>query len=106
MSTTKHNFLVISIAALVSCSFFFINRKKQPVISASVFESRPNRWGYDILVDGKLFIHQSSCPVVSGNQGFVTAQQAERTAALIINKMKHGLAPSVTTFDLKKIGVE
>jgi len=62
-----------------------------------------NGWGYDILVDDKLFIHQESIPVLQGKAGFPKKEQAAQTAQLIINKLKQGQVPAVTTFELEKI---
>ncbi|WP_276502982.1 DUF4907 domain-containing protein [Terrimonas pollutisoli] len=76
--------------------------KKKNHISATVFEGT-HGWGYDILVNDELFIHQELIPALQGQTGFQTKIQAEQTARLIINKMKGGQLPTVTTFELEPI---
>jgi hypothetical protein len=103
MSNRKHNIIVLAVAALVSVCILFIGKKdKQQEITSQVFH-RANGWGYDILVDEKLFIRQESVPTQTGNAGFPSKEQAEKTALLIINKMKRGDHPTVTTFELQQI---
>ena len=70
------------------------------------FQQPDNSWGYDVYRNGKLTIHQPSIPAVAGNKGFVKRSDAERTAELVIEKMKAGMMPpTVTIEDLKKINV-
>jgi hypothetical protein len=75
---------------------------KKNNIKARIFEGL-NGWGYDILVDDSLFIHQESVPVKTGSKGFSQKEQAEQTAQIIINKMKRGEHPTVTTFEIEQI---
>ena len=61
-------------------------------------------WGYDILVNNKLTIHQPSIPSLPGNEGFKTKEGAEKVARLVIKKMKKGeMPPSIDAEELKKI---
>jgi hypothetical protein len=50
-----------------------------------------------------LFIRQESIPAYAGETGFPKKEQAEKTAALIINKMKRSEPPVVTTFEIQQI---
>ena len=67
----------------------------------------PNKtFGYDISVDGKKLIHQTSIPAVAGIEGFKTAAQAEKVAQFLIEKMKKSDAlPAVSPDELKQLGV-
>jgi len=63
-----------------------------------------NTWGYDILVDGRMKIHQPSIPGQPGNEGFNTKEKAEKVARLVIKKMKDGeMLPTITAEELKKL---
>jgi Domain of unknown function (DUF4907) len=64
--------------------------KSPKALTATITPQTDGTWGYDILGDGKLLIHQPHIPALSGNSGFATAAQAERVAALAIQKMKKG----------------
>jgi hypothetical protein len=103
----RHNIIVIVIAFAASAGIWIMslnkdNPKKKNHLSAKVFEGSCG-WGYDILVNDTLLIHQESVPVLTGKKGFLKKEQAEQTAQLIINKMKKGQLPTVTTFELQQI---
>ncbi|MBL7742953.1 MAG: DUF4907 domain-containing protein [Chitinophagaceae bacterium] len=105
--TKQHNITVIAVAAVISAvtSFYIVKnntKKGGHIIKARVFPVL-NGWGYDILVDDSLFIRQESVPVITGKNGFSKKEYAEKTAELIINKMKRGEHPVVTTFELEHI---
>lgn len=102
----KHNTIIIGAALLVSAGIWMVtwNKKaaKAEILSARVFHSERG-WGYDILVNDTIFIHQESVPGISYNKGFPRREQAEEITRLIINKMKRGQRPAVTTFELGQI---
>ena len=64
-----------------------------------------NGWGYDIYVDDELLIHQPDIPALVGNRGFATEADAKRVAEFVAGKLKNGLPPSLTTEELKGVGV-
>jgi len=66
-----------------------------------------NTYGYTIFIDGQMYIEQKSIPAVSGNAGFVSKDDAEKVAKLVIEKIRQGeMPPTVSTEDLQllKIG--
>ncbi len=67
----------------------------------------PNKtFGYEILVDGKKFIRQTSIPAVAGIEGFKTAAQAEKVAQFLIEKMKKNDAlPAISLNELRQLDV-
>lgn len=63
-------------------------------------------WGYDIYVDGTMYIHQPHIPAVPGNKGFKTEEDAQKTAGLVIYKLSIGISPpSITPDELDSLGV-
>jgi len=103
----RYNIIVILVSVVISAGIWIITlhkqqAKKEKDITAKTFEGF-NGWGYDILVDDELFIHQESIPSWPGKTGFQKKEQAEQTAQLIINKLKQGQVPAVTTFELQQI---
>lgn len=63
-------------------------------------------WGFDILLNGKRFIHQPTVPVISGNHGFESADQANRAALLVVKKIKQReIPPALNNKDLKILGI-
>ncbi len=64
-------------------------------------------FGYDLLVDGKIMVHQPNIPAVMGNRGFVTEADAQKTAALVKHKLQNNIMPpSVTIQELDSIGIK
>lgn len=104
--TKTYNFIVIGAALVISATIWMAALKNQDTkrkkITAKIFHG-PHGWGYDILVNDTLLIHQESIPARPGKTGFPERKQAEQTARLIINKMEREELPAVTTFELEKI---
>jgi hypothetical protein len=106
MTKTRHNTIVLSIAAAASIATWFLvparTMRQKPPVESRVFAGHRG-WGYDILVNDTVFIHQESVPGLGGNAGFPRREQAVRMSKLIINKMRSGQFPAVTTFELEQI---
>jgi len=105
--TKRYNFTIILLSLVISAGIWIItlykeNTKNKNHFTAKVFKGF-NGWGYDILVNDSLLIHQEFVPVIAGKKGFSKKEQAVQTAQLIINKMKGNQHPAVTTFELQQI---
>ena len=102
----RHTLIVILISILASIAIWLnaFNKKQNNIRSVKALTFHTfGGWGYNILVNDTLFIHQATIPGINGMQGFSKREQAEKTAQLIINKIKKGESPIVTIFDLQKI---
>ena len=62
-------------------------------LSFAIIDASQGTFGYDILKDGKVFIHQPHLPGVAGNLGFARKEQAERAANLMIEKLRKNIVP-------------
>lgn len=102
----SRSFWILVTALLISAAIWGlawrINQPARPALSARVFETTAG-WGYDILVNDSLFIHQETMPVIGGGQGFARKEWAEKASRLIINKMENGRHPRLTSFDMAQI---
>jgi hypothetical protein len=81
---------------------------KQPVANYTykITPAINNTWCYDIFIDRKMFIHQTSIPGLPGNEGFKTKSDAEKVARLVIEKLKNGeMPPSVTADEMKNLKI-
>ena len=91
--TSRHNLIVIAAAAIISiaiCSFAILHARKKPgQLSAKTFHGAIG-WGYDILVNDSLFIHQEFVPQQTGRHGFTTEKEALQTAELLIQQLQVG----------------
>lgn len=62
-------------------------------------------WGYNILVDNKIFIHQEYIPAIMGKKTFANKDDAMKTAAIAVEKLKHGKQPAITQSDLTALKI-
>jgi hypothetical protein len=63
-------------------------------------------YGYNIIIDSHIFIHQPSIPSIAGNKGFASKDQAEKIATLVIYKLNHNMMPpSVTPKELDSLSI-
>ena len=50
-------------------------------------------WGYDILINKKIYIHQPNIPCIEGTKGFVSKEKARKAAELVVIKIKSNVMP-------------
>jgi hypothetical protein len=71
-----------------------------------IIQAEGGGYGYDILADGKLFIHQPNIPGQPGTTGFKKKSDSEKVAALVIKKLRNKeLPPTVTAEELRQLKV-
>jgi hypothetical protein len=70
-------------------------------IQIKTFEGEKG-WGYDITIDGVIYVHQPSVPALPGDEGFKTEAHAKAVAELMVQKIKDNiLPPGVTEEEVK-----
>ena len=104
METKKQNILIILAAVIISAVIWITTAKNRNPqhIESRIFKVKEG-WGYDVLVNDTVIIHQESIPALQNKHGFDQKEQAEKTAQLVIQKLKSGNLPTLTKFDLEKI---
>jgi len=77
-----------------------------PIVKLETFETDKG-WGYDIYLNEKKYIHQTTIPSVPGTVGFSSKKDAEKVGNLVIDKInRNEMPPSVTPEELKKLKIE
>lgn len=105
---TKHNFIVIGVAIVISICIFIFGRagkrqtSKLHKLSYSAFY-QPTGWGYNILVDDKIYIHQELVPGLPVKNGFRKKEYAEKAAQMVIQKMLKKVVPNLSENELTHI---
>jgi hypothetical protein len=60
-------------------------------------------WGYDILKNNKIYIHQPYIPAVEGQVPFSNKQSARKTGRLVVKKIRNHKSPAITGEEIKDI---
>jgi hypothetical protein len=96
--------VVCLVVLFISPSLAFSQKQNSKTIDYQVISGTENTWGYNILMDEKLFIRQPFAPGISGNRGFSTKEKASSAAKLVIEKIKKGIMPpSLSVAEVLKI---
>jgi Domain of unknown function (DUF4907) len=102
----RHNTIVIGLALLISAGIWVsaFNKKVNSGyhFTTKIFEG-PGGWGYEVLLNDSLFIHQEFIPLLPGRKAFETRTQADQAARLIVDKLKGGQPPSMNSTELQRI---
>ena len=71
-----------------------------------IIDAPNGTFGYDILSNGRLFVHQTNVPGMPGIEGCRTREQAEQLAQFVIGKVQKGeMPPTVTVEELKALNI-
>lgn len=113
--------IIIVLIIIIAVILFFVSKPKVSGVVQEQKEVSPYlnskieiktfqtgiEWGYDILIDENIYVHQPTIPAIGGNKGFKTEQDAQKTAELVVNKIRNNiLPPSITPEELKNLGIE
>lgn len=91
---------------VVACLFLLMGSAKRTAgLRHETFQTSGG-WGYNILLDKRVIIHQETVPAEATQKGFETKAQAQATAGLVIRKLKQKKMPSVTTEEMERIKEE
>jgi hypothetical protein len=75
------------------------------VLSYHIINAPNNTYCYDVLVDGRLMIHQTRIPGVPGNEGFKTNDDAAKVVEMVMYKIRNGeMPPTVSADEMKNTG--
>lgn len=74
--------------------------------SVSVYEVNNNEFGYDVLMNGKPYIHQPHMPAIGGNSGFSSKEKAEQAGNFVIQKLMNNIIPpTISVNELDSLGL-
>ena len=98
----KHSTIVVAISIVVAAAIpcFYLGQKKK--VDYKIFHTTSG-WGYDILVNKRLFIHQECVPVLAEKRGFTTGESARIAATMVVHKLKNNELPTLTYGELTQI---
>jgi hypothetical protein len=91
---------LILFVALITSVIIFNYRSKG--FSVNLF-SNGSGWGYDIVYNKKLIIHQPYMPAMAGQSPFESKDMARATGRLVINKLRTRQSPRISSEEIKTI---
>lgn len=93
-----------TIAATAMYTHYYNRQHERLKVEVKPFKTN-NGWGYNIMVDNKIFIHQENIPAFAGNQSFTSKDDAIKTANLVIKKLVAGNFPSLSAEEIMGLGI-
>ena len=104
MKMTNRGIYLLLAAALLAALCFQIARITHPAIASRSIPTRDG-WGYEVLVDGNVYIHQEYIPAQHGYAGFPDAKLAAKAGALAAERLRRGKSPALHPEDLAALGL-
>jgi hypothetical protein len=100
----RHNIFVVGLSVIIAAAFWIVPllKSNEQDYSYKIYKTHSG-WGYDILVNDTLQIHQDFMPVVTAKKGFDNEEQAKAAAVLVIQKLKAGKNPALSRNELEWI---
>jgi len=75
-------------------------------LEVEVIHSPNGTFGYNILMDGRIVVHQPNIPARPGVEGFRTVEGAQGVGELVMRKVRDNIfPPSVSVSELDSLGV-
>jgi hypothetical protein len=102
MKRTKRNILLAFALLLVVFITGIIITGSRHSLSLEVIRSGEG-WGYDILKNNKIYIHQPYIPAIEGQFPFKDKKSARKTGKLVVKKLREHKLPSVSVDEVKEI---
>ena len=103
MSMTKKFIPVYAVAVamlVIAAAFSFSKKKVQPGSDWLSVDVRALKmtggWGYEVMVDKKIFIHQDCIPAIAAFKRFGTEAEALLIGNKVVDKILHGQKPAIS----------
>jgi hypothetical protein len=75
-------------------------------LAVEIIPAPNDTYGYNILMDGRIIVHQPSVPARPGVEGFRTVEAAQLVGEFVLQKIRHNsFPPSVSVSELDSLGV-
>jgi hypothetical protein len=109
MTKKKYILIAASLLVLIAVIGFSArlgerNHKNMLKVESATFEVAGG-WGYNVLVDHKVFIHQQFMPAVQGYKVFRSKEDAEKIANFQIHKLMNKKVPAISVKDLDSLHI-
>ena len=84
------------------------NQHKEVKVEVKTFiNNLQGGYGYDLLMDGVIKIHQPNVPAIPGNGGFKSEEQAKKVGELAARKVRMNIMPpTIEIRELDSLGIK
>jgi hypothetical protein len=92
----RHLNALILLAIAAACGNEPVKQEKPAAAGQTqiqLFRNGDGTWGYDILYQGKPYVHQPHIPAIGGKGGFASENQARKVAEGVAHKINSGIMP-------------
>ena len=86
---------VLAVIAMLGTGLIYSVPAKKTKYSVEVFKSGTG-WGYNVIRNRKIVIHQPVVPVIENNIPFLTKEDALKTGKNVIAKLERAMNPSLS----------
>jgi Domain of unknown function (DUF4907) len=77
---------------------------KKVTISVKAYSPDNHKtWGYDILINQKIYIHQEFIPALEGNQPFRSKKDALKVGRVVMLRIKNRQSPTLSAEEVRKL---
>lgn len=122
MQLYRNFILKAALLILLSTTLFLACTRKEPQTESNSIKNRPplatdksvtistfevsGGWGYDILINDTVYIHQNHVPAINGMYVFATESEAFRVADVIAEKINNNIIPpTIDQEEMQALGV-
>jgi len=101
--TKNFVFVFLALLILTACSIVLTNLENEKNhIQYETFSTK-NGWGYNILMNNKIVIHQQMIPAANIEKGFNSKEEAAKVAMLVITKIRMKKFPGLTAAEVQTL---
>jgi hypothetical protein len=97
------------LAAIIGCICFGVYRrmmwKKDHVLVELRAIETPLGWGYDILTNGRPYIHQNIIPDIKGQHGFQSKEEALAVGQKVYERLVANQIPVISIEEMRQLHV-
>ncbi len=104
--------LIIAVAMLITASAVMLSKKNRSNTDPNMVPvalhtfKMTDGWGYEVLVDKKIFIHQDCIPAISLYKRFRTESEALSIGNLLIDKIRKGKKPTISLAEINEAHIQ
>ena len=104
--------LIVAVAMLVTASAVMLSKNNKSNTDSNLVPVElhtlklTDGWGYEVLVDKKIFIHQDCIPAISLFRRFRTESEALSIGNLVVDKIKKGKKPTISLVEINEAHIQ